>query len=349
MSLFSRNHIGISIGPSHIAVASAARHGEAVEVKRFAVETIEGKLCRPSPVEKNITDLARWQSHVRTVLEKFSGVSKRSAVNFRARTYFKVRLSLPDSSARTVLLELQQLPGERKEFEKLIQWHMEKTFLSPLGEARFSYQVLMKKTNWKVLATAIKKEVIEQYEGLDGSRPIEVQMIGLSSLYAFNLFRPAISDLVGAAGHFIFAHLLDQNLTILIFEGGLLSFIRVKELQGGQGGTLHAPPDVTEQAGGAEAGAAHSNGSIDLLFEEIGTSLSFYDVGQKPQSSLTHLFLSIDTTAPDLEARVTETFHLIPILLDPYRIVRFAAGAEVGLSEPVRRTIVSAAAAAIGE
>lgn len=336
MSLFSRNNIGISIGPSHIAVASAARHGESVDVKRFAVETLEEKICRPSPVEKNITDLARWQSHVRSVLRKFSGAPR-------------VRLSLPDSSARTVLLDLQQLPGERKEFEKLIQWHMEKTFLSPLGEARFSYQVLLKRANWKVLATAIKREVIEQYEGLDGSRAIEVRAISLSSLNAFNLFRSSISGLVGETGHFIFAHLLDQNLTILIFEGGLLSFIRVKELQGGQGGTLHVTLDVTEQNGGAEAQTENSGAWIDILFEEIGASLSFYDVGQKPQSSLTHLFLSIDTPSPDLEARVAEIFHLIPILLNPYRIVRFAAGAEAGLSEPAKRTIISAAAAAIGE
>lgn len=314
MSFLSRNKVGISIGPTHIAVASAVRRGEGVEVKRFAAERIGERICRPSPVEKNIADLARWQSIVGSVLRKFSGRPT-------------VKLSIPDSAARTVLLDLQQLPGERKEFEKLIQWHMEKTFLSSLGEARFSYQVLLRRTNWKVLATAVKKEVIEQYEGLDGSRSVEIQSIGLSSLHAFNLYRSWIGGLAGESGHFIFAHLLDQSLTILIFESGLLSFIRVKEL--------------TEQG---ESG----QGWIDILLEEIGTSLSFYDVGQKQASSLTHLFLSIDTTIPDLESRAGEAFHLTPVLLDPYRIVRFVSG-ETGLPEPVKRTLVSAAAAAIGE
>ncbi|HZR47705.1 MAG TPA: hypothetical protein VFA47_13425, partial [Candidatus Manganitrophaceae bacterium] len=311
----------MSIGPTHIAIASAARRGEGIEVKRFAVERVEEKICRPSPVEKNITDLPRWQSHVRSALKKFPG-----------RT--PVKLSLPDSAARTVLLDLQQLPGERKEFERLIQWHMEKTFLSSLGESRFSYQVLLRRTNWKVLATAVKKEVIEQYEGLDGSRSVEIQAIGLSSLHAFNLYRSWITGLVGESGHFIFAHLLDQSLTVLIFESGLLSFIRVKEL--------------TEPSGRARAEGEGGDGPIDLLFGEIGTSLSFYDVGQKQASALTHLFLSLDTAVPDLESRVDETFHLTPVLLDPYRIVRFASG-ETGLSEPANRTVISAAAAAIGE
>src|SRR3569832_77939 len=169
MSFLSRNKVGISIGPTHIAIASAVRRGEGVEVKRIAVERIEEKICRPSPVEKNIADMVRWRAHVGSVLKKFSGRPT-------------VKLSLPDSAARTVLLDLQQLPGERKEFERLIQWHMEKTFLSSLGESRFSYQVLLRRTNWKVLATAVKKEVIEQYEGLDGSRSVEIQSIGLSSL-----------------------------------------------------------------------------------------------------------------------------------------------------------------------
>ncbi len=321
MSFFNRNSVGLSVGPTHLSIVSASRRGERVEVKRFAVEAIERKICRPSPVEKNITDLARWQSHLRSVLKEFSNTPK-------------VNLSLPDSAARTVLLDLQQLPEERKEFEKLIQWHMEKTFLSSLGESRFSYQALGRRTHWKVLATAIKKEVIEQYEGLNGSRSIEVKTIGLSSLYAFNLFRTAIAAQVGETGHFIFAHLLDQNLTILIFEAGLLSFIRVKEL--------------SEQEGRLDAEEGGASGSIDLLFGEIGTALSFYDAAQKNLSNLTHLFFSIDTPIPDLERRVEESFHLTPVLLDPYRIVRFASGAETGLSEPARRTVVSAAAAAVG-
>ena len=321
MGFFSRNSVGISVGPNHLSIASASRRGDGVDLKRFAVETIDGKICRPSPVEKNITDLTRWQSHVRSVLNGFPKTSK-------------VKLSLPDSAARILLLDLQQLPGERKEFEKLIQWHMEKTFLSSLGESRFSYQVLLRRTHWKVLATAVKKEVIDQYEGLDGSGSIEVQAVGLSSLYAFNLFRSFISGLVGESGHFIFAHLLDQSLAILIFEGGLLSFIRVKEL--------------TEQSGRPDSESSGSPGLIDILLEEIAVSLSFYDTIDKPVSGLTHLFLSVDAPIPDLGTRVEETFHLAPVLLDPYRIVRFSSTADGELPEPAKRTIVSAAAAAIG-
>jgi hypothetical protein len=322
MSFFNRNNIGISIGPNHLSVASAARRGGGIDIKQFAVEVLPEKICRPSPVEKNIIDLARWQSHVRSVLKNFPKTSK-------------VKLSLPDSAARTLLLDLQQLPGDRKEFERLIQWHMEKSYLSSLGESRFSYQVLLRRTHWKVLATAVKKEVIDQYEGLDGGRSIEVQAVGLSSLYAFNLFRSLIRESVGESGHFIFAHLLDHSLAILIFEGGLLSFIRVKEL--------------TEQGGLPDAESGNPRDLIDIFLEEIAASLSFYDMAAKPASSLTHLFLSIDTSLPELGSRVEETFHLIPVLLDPYRLVRFVSGEDGELPEPAKRTIVSAAAAAIGE
>lgn len=321
MSFLNRNNVGISVGPSHVSIASAVRRGESVEIGRFAVELIQEKICRPSPVEKNITDLPRWQSHVRSVLGKFPRPSK-------------VRLTLPDSAARTLLLDLEALPGERHEFEKLIQWHMEKAFLSSLGDSRFSYQVLERRAHWKVLATAVKKEVVEQYEGLDGSRSIEVSGIGLSSLMAFNLLQPEIGRTAGEAGHFIFVHLLDQTLTVLIFEAGLLSFIRVKEL--------------TEQGEGLDAEGGTSRSWTEILFEEIGMALSFYDVGERSVAAMTHLFFSIDTPIPDLEGRVKETFHLTPVVLDPYRLIRFPSDAEGELLDPARRTVVSAAAAAIG-
>lgn len=314
MALFRRDRVGLSIGPNHLSIASAIQRGESVDIRHGAVETLEEGVCRPSPVEKNILQVDRWKRSVRSALDRLPRVKQ-------------VTLALPDAAVRMLLLDLQQVPKGEKDLEKLIQWHMEKTFLYPLGASRFSYQVLAREPNRiKILATAVKKEVVEQYEGLDEGQAIEIRRMAPSSFYVFNLFRPWIVRTVGETGHFAFLYFIDQSLTILIFNQGHLSFIRVKE-----------SPKKEE---GAEE-------SADFLLEELGNSLSFYDSGGNRLQSLTHLFLLLEQPSPEMEARVQEVFHLTPVLLSPSQIIR-SFPPSIPESPEWSLRMISAAAAAVG-
>ena len=314
MGFFRRDHIGLSIGPTHLSLASAVQRGEALDIGHCAVEALEEGVCRPSPVEKNILQIDRWRKSVRSILDRFPRIRH-------------LTLALPDSAVRMLLLDLQQVPKGQKDFEKLIQWHMEKTFLYPLGESRFSYHVLARGPNrTKVLATAVKKEVIEQYESLDAAYPIETRQIAPSSFYLFNLFRPLMTRTAGEAGHLIFVCLLDQSLTILVFDRGHLSFIRVKEC-----------PKKENDA----------EDSDDFLLEELDHSLSFYDGGENRLQNLTHLFLLLERTSPEMEARFQEVFHLTPVFLKPSQVIR-SAPSSVPESPEWTLRMISAAAAAVG-
>ncbi|HLG21736.1 MAG TPA: hypothetical protein VI382_02890 [Candidatus Manganitrophaceae bacterium] len=322
MSFWKRNNIGLSIGPSHLSIALVDRRGESVEVKRHSALSIPKGVYHPSPIEKNITNIDRWRDHVRLLL---NSIPERGALS----------ISIPDTAARILLLDLERLPPGRKDFEKLIQWHMEKVFLVPLGESRFSYQALSNRGGrWKVLATAIKREVIDQYEALDGRGSaqngkggIDIRSVGLSSLCAFNLFFPLIRRSAGDAADFIFVHLLDQNLTALIFQDGILDFIRVKELPEGEEG---------------------SDRRADLLLEELAASLSFYGGAGKGLSGLNHLFLSLDSPIAGLENRIQETFHLQSTPLDPARLIRLVPPPDSDRTDGVLRSIAPAVAAAVG-
>lgn len=314
MGLLSQDHFGLSIGANHLSIASAVQRGESIDIRRCAVETLEEGICRPSPVEKNILQIDRWRKAARSVLARFPRIRH-------------LTLALPDSAVRMLLLDLQQLPESRKDFEKLIQWHMEKTFLYPLGTSRFSYQVLAREGGrTKILATAVKKEVIEQYELLDEAHPIEARRVSPTSFYLFNLFRPLIIRAAGETGHFVFVCLIDQSFTVLIFEKGHVSFIRVKEV-----------PHTGE-------GQERFN---DFLSEEIGNSLSFYDGEGSRLQNLTHLFLLLEKTSPEMETRLQEIFHITPVLFNPSQVVRSAPSS---LSESPEWTLrlISAAAAAVG-
>jgi Tfp pilus assembly PilM family ATPase len=314
VGFFRQDHVGLSIGATHLAIASAAQRGESIDIRHCVVETLEEGVCRPSPVEKNILQIDRWKKAIRSVLDRFPRVRY-------------LTLALPDSAVRMLLLDLQQVPKSRNDFEKLIQWHMEKTFLYPLGASRFSYQVLSRERGQtKILATAVKKEVIEQYESLDEGHPIEARRISPSSFYLFNLFRPHMTRAAGETGYFVFVCLIDQSLTVFIFEKGHVRFIRVKEV-----------PQTGEDAGRA----------ADFIIEELGNSLSFYDGGGSRLQNLTHLFLLLEKTSPEMEARFQEVFHIIPVFFNPSQVIRSAPSP---LSESPEWTLrmLSAAAAAVG-
>lgn len=314
MGFLNRDRIGLSIGPTYLSIASVVPRGEGVEVRQGAVAPLEPGVCHPSPVEKNILEVDRWRQAVRSILGPF-------------RRLRSLSLALPDAAVRTLLLDLQQIPKSRADMERLIQWHMEKTFLNPLGESRFSYQLLARRqADVRILATAVKKEVIEQYEKLDGEREIEVRQIAPASLLALNLFRPAIVRTVGETGYFIFVYLLDQSVTIQIFEGGVLSFIRVKEL----------PQRESDP-----------NRAADLLFDELGSSLSFFDGTGARLQRLTHLFLLTDQ-GPISESRAQEALHLTPVLLNPSQALRSAPQGASESPESAMRLMSAAAAAAGG-
>jgi Tfp pilus assembly PilM family ATPase len=314
VGFFRKDRVGLSIGPTFLSIASAVQRGASIDVRHCAVETLEEGVCRPSPVEKNILQMDRWRGSIRSILDRFPRIRH-------------LTLALPDSAVRMLLLDLQQLPKNQKDIEKLIQWHMEKTFLYPLGDARFSYQVLARGANHtKILATAVKREVVEQYESLQEEYPIEARRIAPSSFYVFNLFQPLIARAVGEGGHFIFVYLVDQSLTILIFEEGHIQFIRVKEFpQTGEEGERFA----------------------DALFEELGNSLSFYDAGRNRHQNLTHLFLLLEKGLPEMEARFQEEFHIAPVFLNPSQVLR-SAPSSIPESPEWTLRMISAAAAAVG-
>jgi hypothetical protein len=287
-----------------MALAEANRRGTGVEVGRCATEAIEAGLLCPSPMEPNITDPSQWRAHLRALFGRFPSVRR-------------IALSLPDAVVRILLLNLQQVPESRGDFEALIRWNMEKTFLHPLGAARFSYQVLPHpktggKSGWKVIATAVRQEIIAQYETLcEGHEIVHVAPVSFS---LYNLFETLIAS--HRAPNMLFASLSERSLTVFIFEEGMLNFTRVKEL-----------PEEGEDEG------------VETLIRELGTSLSFYEgvASLRP----THLFLWSAQPDVTLTAQLEESLHLTPVLLDARRVVRMVA------PEPMSTVVVAAAATAV--
>jgi Tfp pilus assembly PilM family ATPase len=257
-------------------------------IRSSRVESIPSGVILPSPIERNIVQPEAYKK----VFDLLLGGGK---------TPSRFYLGLPDASVRLSILDFQELPGRKKDLEQVIRWQMEKVFLYPLKETSLSFQDLgERKGKRRLLAMAIRNEILAQYEAPLRERGIEPVSVGIASFHLFNLYFPFLLSSTLPEKNFIFFSLADQNFSILICRGGAVDFVRVKELP--------------VQPEGERSGSAPP--PWDRILGEIATSLAFYqETGGAPE--IHHLFLSGDRPLSQLDEPLRETLQLTPIHLSP--------------------------------
>lgn len=313
---FRRRHVGISVGTQKITRAIVRKTRGGGVVKSYQIEPLPSGVIVPSPIEKNILQPEVYKSACDVLLEKGKKPSRLS-------------LGLPDGSVRLSLLEFQQLPQKKEELEQLIRWQMEKVFLYPLKEARLSFQDLGKRDGKRrLLAMAIRNEILTQYEAPLRTRGIEPTSVGIVSFHLFNLYLPYLLAASRPTRNFVFFSLVDHTFSILICRDGVIDFIRVKEL-----------PSYSEGER-PEMGTL----SLDRILGEISTSLAFYqESGNVPE--IDHLFLSSDQSLVDIDEPLREKLQMTPVHLSPELL---GAVQLPSPEEQTARPVLTAAASVIG-
>jgi type IV pilus assembly protein PilM len=130
----------------------------------------------------------------------------------------EVTLILPDSAARVLFLDFDALPGKTAEAMPLVRFRLKKLipFETDAGSAAVSYQVMSSaKGNVRVLAVAVPREVLAEYEGAvreAGFEPGAVLPSTLSALAGMDVSDTA--TLVVNAGA--------KGVTTAIVQGGVL-------------------------------------------------------------------------------------------------------------------------------
>jgi hypothetical protein len=79
-------------------------------------------------------------------------------------------LALPDSAARTLLVQLESKPANRNELREILEWKIERVIATPPSELRMSRQRLSPSGgNERYLVTVAREEVVAQYESVFSS------------------------------------------------------------------------------------------------------------------------------------------------------------------------------------
>jgi Tfp pilus assembly PilM family ATPase len=147
----------LTITESHLALVELIRRGGGFEPRRLAVQRLPEGLVRASLTEPNVMDE-----------EAFAEQLAQTAAQAQLKGKVKLSVTLPEGSARSFVVTIDQEPGSRAELEQMLDWKISRNTGNSGGkssEMRVTHQRLSKldgHSRW--LAAAVHEEVVGQYE-----------------------------------------------------------------------------------------------------------------------------------------------------------------------------------------
>jgi hypothetical protein len=230
----SRPQRCVKIGVDAVAWAETQRNWRGRRRHRCAMSPLPDGVVRPSPAERNLSDLGTLEGRLRALAGPAPAwrLGGRELVKDIPRP---IVLLVPDAAVRAVVLHLEQLPRRREEREALIRWRLGQEQLFPLAGARVVSQVYGGAQagdgqGHTVLAVAVQESVLQQYETLCEAVGLIPQEVGLTSLQLFELWRRASGLTQWQRRDLLWVSLADRSLTTMVFQQGRLLFYRCKLL-----------------------------------------------------------------------------------------------------------------------
>jgi Tfp pilus assembly PilM family ATPase len=197
-----------------IVVLQAKRSGSKWRLKKCA--GVDIPLLLPEQTPRFMVDINEFKDSAAEAI-KASGIKAR-----------KISLSIPDILAKTVILEFEELPSKMREADRVIKWKVGKAlYLSP-GDLCVDYRVLSKEPVIRVLAVAIKKDIISGYEDALTELGFSTNRINIHSLNLLNL----LTGRLRKVNNFSLIMRTDGYFSVSIFRDGVMDFYRCKSVHG---------------------------------------------------------------------------------------------------------------------
>jgi type IV pilus assembly protein PilM len=137
---------------------------------------------------------------------------------------------IPDYAVRMAMVDFEELPANEAERLALLRFRLRKTVPFPIDEAQLAYSVqLNEPKRIELLAVAIARPILEEYETLLTSSGYRVGMVMPSSLAALPLCTGAQRGLT------VLAKAAGATLTILLLEAGRVRLVRCLDLAVSEG------------------------------------------------------------------------------------------------------------------
>jgi len=216
------------------------------------IERIGERALQPSPNASNIV----YPQAYRAALQQLTG-----ALPARKRT---AALVIPDYAVRMAILDFQEFPAAEADRLALLRFRLRKSVPFHIDEARVSYSIQVQEPQRiDLLAVAIARPILEEYESLFSERGYRVGLVIPSSLAALPLF----GRMEPKAGLTLIAKIAGSTISVLLNHQGRLRLIRSLDLSlaepGGRDGYTDAVLALLQQS------AAYAEDQIGSAAERI--------------------------------------------------------------------------------
>ena len=205
-----RPRLAVEIRPEGV-VAARSEDAQAI-VSAVAFGRLAEGVIAPQLKAGNLLDRTKALAAVKNALE---------AVALKER---ETTLVVPDAAVRVLLLDFDQLPTKAAEALAVVRFRLKKLLPFDADDAVISYQVMSAtKGSVHVLAVAIPKDVLAEYEGLVRDAGFEPGAVLPSTL-------AACAGMVEADAAALLVNAGDSSVTTAIVQGGVLLLHRTVDL-----------------------------------------------------------------------------------------------------------------------
>lgn len=214
--MIRRTYLGLDVRSGELRAVALRRRGRGSALFGGRVLSLAEGVLVPSAREPNIRDLRSFVEGLHEVLGPLSGREERIA------------LSLPESSGRVLLTEVDTPFKSKDEGVEILKWQFKGSLPFDPREVQVDYQVLEKTDTgrYRLVVALMSRKVLEQYETIFAEAGYNPSVIDFHSLHLYNYYRPRLD--LGEALVLVGAE--DGTLSFQYFQGQVLSFHRVREV-----------------------------------------------------------------------------------------------------------------------
>jgi len=238
MNLFPINQptLSLSISEEALHLVEVKKSWRRTTFQEVKMVSLPSGVIRLSSAKPNIENMETFIERLRILVEPL-------------KTPISIALSLPDLCARTSVFEFSTFPAKKKEQTALLNWRFKEDLKLDTGQSRLSYAVYVptslanasKPENLekvRILGTAIRNEIVEQYERACLDLNLMPVSVSISGLDIFDLYQRTIQDILevedrrttnpSSGGMFLF--ISHWGFTFFAFHEGCPSFVRTKAI-----------------------------------------------------------------------------------------------------------------------
>ncbi len=217
--MFTKSSLGLEICQEGAKFALIKGRHENLELLGCNQVVFSSDTIKNSIKELNVLNPTEFVARVRDAYNKILTPIKR------------VSVSLPDSTGRSLVVDLDARFNSKEDGIAMIRWKLKKSFPIDIQELNLDFQILQERGDGttSLLVSCISRNVISQYERLLEEVGLEPFLIDFTTFNIHHLFENRLNLSENSALVIYYGGVL----SILIFCDGKLEFFRSKEVPKG--------------------------------------------------------------------------------------------------------------------